>query len=127
MRILHTSDWHVGKVLKGVPRLEEHGAVLEEGRAQPALGAADELAAADLDLERAGAREAERGIRAQPPAGRHHLGAGAERVEAAHERACALRTQSRTKLSLPMMKPCYALLKKRRIPSPITTRNKIDS
>lgn len=28
MRFLHTSDWHVGKVLKGVPRLEEHHRVL---------------------------------------------------------------------------------------------------
>ncbi len=30
MRILHTSDWHVGKVLKGQSRLEEHTAVLGE-------------------------------------------------------------------------------------------------
>ena len=28
MKILHTSDWHVGKVLKGRDRLEEHEAVL---------------------------------------------------------------------------------------------------
>lgn len=28
MKLLHTSDWHVGKVLKGVPRLEEQTAVL---------------------------------------------------------------------------------------------------
>lgn len=28
MRILHTADWHVGKVLKGRQRLEEHDAVL---------------------------------------------------------------------------------------------------
>ena len=28
MRILHTSDWHVGKVLKGQSRVEEHIAVL---------------------------------------------------------------------------------------------------
>ena len=28
MRILHTSDWHVGKVLKGVDRHDEHAAVL---------------------------------------------------------------------------------------------------
>ncbi|TDC73111.1 exonuclease SbcCD subunit D [Micromonospora sp. KC606] len=28
MRILHTSDWHVGKVLKGQSRLEEHKQVL---------------------------------------------------------------------------------------------------
>ena len=28
MRILHTSDWHVGKVLKGRDRHEEHVAVL---------------------------------------------------------------------------------------------------
>jgi DNA repair protein SbcD/Mre11 len=30
MRILHTSDWHVGKVLKGQSRLDEHLAVLAE-------------------------------------------------------------------------------------------------
>src|SRR5215469_16382949 len=28
MKILHTSDWHVGKVLKGRDRLDEHEAVL---------------------------------------------------------------------------------------------------
>jgi exonuclease SbcD len=30
MRILHTSDWHVGKVLKGQSRLGEHVAVLKQ-------------------------------------------------------------------------------------------------
>jgi exonuclease SbcD len=30
MKILHTSDWHVGKVLKGQSRMEEHAAVLTE-------------------------------------------------------------------------------------------------
>ena len=30
MRILHTADWHLGKVLKGWPRLEEQAAVLAE-------------------------------------------------------------------------------------------------
>lgn len=30
MRILHTADWHVGKVLKGRPRLDEHDAVLRD-------------------------------------------------------------------------------------------------
>ncbi|MFC4008069.1 exonuclease SbcCD subunit D [Nonomuraea purpurea] len=30
MKILHTADWHVGKVLKGRPRIEEHRAVLRE-------------------------------------------------------------------------------------------------
>src|SRR5262249_56284900 len=30
MRFLHTSDWHVGKTLKGRSRLDEHGAVLKE-------------------------------------------------------------------------------------------------
>src|ERR1700754_5310301 len=30
MRLLHTSDWHVGKTLKGRPRLDEHRAVLRE-------------------------------------------------------------------------------------------------
>src|SRR3954454_5458170 len=30
MRILHTADWHVGKVLKGRSRIDEHTAVLGE-------------------------------------------------------------------------------------------------
>lgn len=30
MKFLHTSDWHVGKTLKGRPRLDEHKAVLGE-------------------------------------------------------------------------------------------------
>ncbi|GAA5181364.1 exonuclease SbcCD subunit D [Rugosimonospora acidiphila] len=30
MRILHTSDWHIGKVLKGQSRVEEHIAVLRQ-------------------------------------------------------------------------------------------------
>ncbi len=30
MRILHTSDWHVGKMLRGISRLDEHRAVLAE-------------------------------------------------------------------------------------------------
>ncbi|MEV4532451.1 exonuclease SbcCD subunit D [Asanoa sp. NPDC049518] len=30
MRVLHTSDWHVGKVLKGQSRVEEHVAVLAQ-------------------------------------------------------------------------------------------------
>ena len=40
MRILHTSDWHVGKTIRGESRLEEHAAVLGEiaevGRAEGA-------------------------------------------------------------------------------------------
>src|SRR3954447_26824482 len=30
MRILHTSDWHVGKTIRGESRLDEHSAVLAE-------------------------------------------------------------------------------------------------
>src|SRR5690242_18459003 len=30
MRVLHTADWHVGKTLRGMSRLEEHRAVLDE-------------------------------------------------------------------------------------------------
>jgi exonuclease SbcD len=30
MKILHTSDWHVGKTIRGESRLDEHRAVLEE-------------------------------------------------------------------------------------------------
>src|SRR5262249_7130183 len=30
MRILHTSDWHIGKVLKGQSRVDEQLAVLKE-------------------------------------------------------------------------------------------------
>ena len=30
MKLLHTSDWHVGKTLKGRNRLDEQSAVLRE-------------------------------------------------------------------------------------------------
>ncbi|HMZ82554.1 MAG TPA: exonuclease subunit SbcD, partial [Acidobacteriota bacterium] len=30
MRVLHTSDWHLGKPLEGRDRLEEQGKVLDE-------------------------------------------------------------------------------------------------
>jgi exonuclease SbcD len=30
VKILHTSDWHVGKLLRGIPRLDEHREVLAE-------------------------------------------------------------------------------------------------
>src|SRR5690348_323979 len=30
MKLLHTSDWHVGKTIKGNSRIEEHRAVLAE-------------------------------------------------------------------------------------------------
>src|SRR6516164_6586328 len=30
MRVLHTSDWHVGKLLRGASRIAEHRAVLGE-------------------------------------------------------------------------------------------------
>ncbi len=30
MRLLHTADWHVGKTLKGVSRLDEQEQVLRE-------------------------------------------------------------------------------------------------
>jgi DNA repair protein SbcD/Mre11 len=30
MKLLHTSDWHVGKGLKGISRTEEHREVLSE-------------------------------------------------------------------------------------------------
>ena len=30
MRLLHTSDWHVGRRIRGRSRSEEHGRVLEE-------------------------------------------------------------------------------------------------
>src|SRR5204863_10068941 len=30
VKVLHTSDWHVGKVLRGQPRAEEHVKVLAE-------------------------------------------------------------------------------------------------
>ena len=36
MKILHTSDWHVGKVLKGRDRYDEHAAVLRSIGQQPA-------------------------------------------------------------------------------------------
>lgn len=40
--LLHTSDWHVGKTIRGASRAEEHRAVLRE--------IADHAAAADVDL-----------------------------------------------------------------------------
>ena len=55
-----------GREQRAQPRLvhaEQDGAVLQERVALPPLGAAHELAAADLDLVDAGAREAERGHR----------------------------------------------------------------
>src|SRR5258708_31441464 len=58
---------------------------------------------------------------------RRPLSPGRPSIWAVPERAYALRTQSRKKLSLPTTKQSYALLKKRNIPSPITTRNKNDS
>ena len=30
MRVVHTSDWHVGKLLRGASRIDEHRAVLGE-------------------------------------------------------------------------------------------------
>jgi exonuclease SbcD len=30
MKFLHTSDWHVGKTMKGTSRIEEHREVLGE-------------------------------------------------------------------------------------------------
>ena len=30
MKLLHTSDWHVGKTIRGVSRLDEHRRVLAE-------------------------------------------------------------------------------------------------
>src|SRR5439155_25739519 len=67
-------------------RAEQHGAVLQERRAEPPLRAADQLAAADLDLEGAGARETERRIGAEPAARRDHLRVRAQGIDPAHER-----------------------------------------
>ncbi len=30
MKVLHTSDWHVGKAIRGESRADEHRAVLQE-------------------------------------------------------------------------------------------------
>ena len=30
MKLLHTSDWHVGKAIRGASRADEHRAVLDE-------------------------------------------------------------------------------------------------
>src|SRR6266478_949051 len=35
MKVLHTSDWHVGKLLRGRSRIAEHRAVLVETAAPP--------------------------------------------------------------------------------------------
>ncbi len=40
MRLLHTGDWHLGKVLKGQPRADEHVAVLAE---MVAIAAAEQV------------------------------------------------------------------------------------
>ena len=49
MRILHTSDWHVGKTIRGESRIEEHRAVLAEiGEVARAEGAELILVAGDL-------------------------------------------------------------------------------
>src|SRR4029450_12318298 len=61
MRILHTSDWHVGKVLKGRSRHEEHirvlAQVVEVARAErPDLG----IVAGDLHAAAAPAADATR-------------------------------------------------------------------
>src|SRR5204862_1332050 len=62
-------------------------AVLQERRALAPLRAADELASPGLDLERAGAREAERRRQAARRRHRDHLRARAESIEAAQQRA----------------------------------------
>lgn len=49
MRLLHTSDWHVGKVLRGLSRADEHRAVLAEIAAVAASESVDAvLVAGDL-------------------------------------------------------------------------------
>ena len=60
MRILHTSDWHVGKTIRGEPRLAEHVAVLAEIAEIAAAEAVDViLVAGDLYESAAPSAEAE--------------------------------------------------------------------
>ena len=41
MKLLHTSDWHVGKAMRGQSRADEHEAVLTEITAVAAAEAVD--------------------------------------------------------------------------------------
>ena len=60
MRILHTSDWHVGKTIRGESRLAEHVAVLAEIAEIAAAEAVDLiLVAGDLYESAAPSAEAE--------------------------------------------------------------------
>ena len=60
VRLLHTSDWHVGKTIRGESRLAEHGAVLAEIAEVAAAEAVDlVLVAGDLYESAAPSAEAE--------------------------------------------------------------------
>src|SRR6185436_15319560 len=60
VRILHTSDWHVGKTIRGEPRLAEHVAVLAEIAETAAAEAVDLIVVAgDLYESAAPSAEAE--------------------------------------------------------------------
>ncbi len=61
MKLLHTGDWHLGKVLKGMPRVEEHAEVLAELVALAAVERIDAvLVAGDLFETAAPAPEIQR-------------------------------------------------------------------
>jgi len=61
VKLLHTADWHLGKVLKGLPRLDEQAAVLAEIVAVAAAEAVDlVVVAGDVFDSAAPAPEAQR-------------------------------------------------------------------
>jgi exonuclease SbcD len=63
MRILHTSDWHVGKTIRGLSRLDEHRRVLDEVVAVARDRAVDlVLVAGDLYESAAPSAEAEQAV-----------------------------------------------------------------
>jgi exonuclease SbcD len=98
MRILHTSDWHVGKGIRGQSRLEEHVAVLAEIAEVAASESVDlVLVAGDLYETASPAAEADKvvfdallALRAVAPvvviAGNHDNGARFEAIRPVFER-----------------------------------------
>lgn len=110
MRILHTSDWHVGKTIRGEPRLAEHTAVLAEITEIAAAEGVDLiLVAGDLYESAAPPAEAEAlvtrallGLRAVAPvvviAGNHD---NASRFEAVRPLAAAAGIEVRGRVAPP--------------------------
>ncbi|MGZ4713882.1 MAG: metallophosphoesterase family protein, partial [Acidimicrobiia bacterium] len=98
MRILHTSDWHVGKGMRGQSRLDEHVAVLAEIAEIAAREAVDlVVVAGDLYESASPTADADKvvfdallGLRAVAPvvviAGNHDNGARFEAIRPVFDR-----------------------------------------